>query len=154
MKWNEHDIEIYLKAKEYVDTAIIPLIKIDLEESPLRSIKRCQILLNVMDEVERHVKGRVLEMPPFTYVVKEEKIKRLIAWEEQVINSGFDYVFYVTFDPYWEKFEDELQHPLICLRGLDINNFHHINFTKMIQNFADEILTFIKNKWKMTVVEK
>ncbi|MDI5789381.1 DUF2487 family protein [Bacillus licheniformis] len=30
MKWNTHDADVYLNAKEYIDTAVIPLISVDL----------------------------------------------------------------------------------------------------------------------------
>ena len=64
--------------KEYVDTAVIPLIPVsfgDENETSAASMSEFITLLSTL--LERQFTGRILLLPPFTYLTEDDYENRL-----------------------------------------------------------------------------
>jgi len=72
MKWVTKDMDVYIQAKEYVDTAVIPLIPVSLEGNLKNTVSMGEFITILSNEVERQFKGRIILFPAFTYSNGEE----------------------------------------------------------------------------------
>ena len=67
MKWIPQDTEMFLGAREYVDTVIMPLIGITFQDYVKQSASINEFITIISRQVEQQFKGRVLLLPPLTY---------------------------------------------------------------------------------------
>ncbi|UTW69737.1 DUF2487 family protein [Anaerobacillus sp. HL2] len=82
MKWQTKEIELYLEAREYVDTALISLIPISWEKQYQKYSSNGEFTSLLSDELERQFKGRVFQFPPYTYLKSDELEERLAKINE------------------------------------------------------------------------
>ncbi|MBB5172873.1 YpiF family protein [Texcoconibacillus texcoconensis] len=151
MKWTMQDIDTYLQAKEYVDTAVIPLIPIDLKEDVKQKVSMGTFISTMADAIERQFKGRVLLFPAFTYIKNQPLEKRkseLIDWDRHVYEQGFKHVVYLTADGDWKQVEDELPDMLVWLPALPFENMEDRYLKQMIDQQMKQIIPLLTNKWQ------
>src|SRR5690554_1683706 len=100
----------YLEAKEYVDTAIIPLLPMDWKSDPMEKVAMSESILEIVDRIEKQFIGRVFQMPPFIYIKNEgaDHVGRLIEWDKHFKENGFQHIVYITSDSDWKLVENEL----------------------------------------------
>ncbi len=102
MNWNAADMNTYLQQKEYIDTAIIPLIKMETAEERMKaSASAADFLMNLTAFIELQFKGRVMVTPPFTYSPSMDRSTFSSSLEDDMKLSPFRHVFYLTTDPEW-----------------------------------------------------
>lgn len=77
MKWQATEMDTYLQAKEYVDTAIIPLIPLSWQKDVKQTVAMGEFISIITMEVEKQFHGRVVQFPGFTYVKTEDMNSRL-----------------------------------------------------------------------------
>ena len=83
MKWVSKDIETYLSAKEYVDTAVIPLFTVSFGNEMKQSASSAEFITLLTNYLERQFTGRLMLFPPFTYLKTDDleevfnKLKKL-----------------------------------------------------------------------------
>jgi len=69
MHFNSKDIDLYASQKDYVDTAVVPLIELDLSASGMKaSAGASEYLQSLTVILEKQFKGRILLLPPICYV--------------------------------------------------------------------------------------
>src|SRR5690606_21499641 len=91
MKWFTVDMDVYLQAREYVDTAVIPLIPVSLEGDLKSTVSMGEFIAILSNEVERQFKGRIILFPAFTYSNGEGlemASGRLNQWTSDLIDGG------------------------------------------------------------------
>jgi len=101
----------YLEQKEYIDTVLIPLIPISWKSDLIPSVREGEFIRTILQETERQLQGRVVLIPPFTYLkeeTQEAKLERIQKWESEIKRDNVKYVFFVTSDVEWKKAEDQL----------------------------------------------
>ncbi|MGV3488097.1 MAG: DUF2487 family protein [Tuberibacillus sp.] len=112
MRWAVTDMQKYVEQKAYIDTVIIPLVPIAWEEQDLiPTVREGEFIHTILAETERQLHGRVILIPPLTYLKsesKEEKLERIHKWGDEIKKENIKYVFFVTSDADWKKAEDEL----------------------------------------------
>ena len=111
MRWNVTEMQKYLEQKEYIDTVLIPLIPISWKSDLIPSVREGEFIRTILQETERQLQGRVVLIPPFTYLkeeTQEAKLERIQKWESEIKRDNVKYVFFVTSDVEWKKSEDEL----------------------------------------------
>lgn len=77
MKWVSKDIETYFSAKEYVDTAVIPLISLSFGNEIKESASNAEFITLLTNYLEKQFTGRLLLFPPFTYIKNNDPIEVL-----------------------------------------------------------------------------
>ncbi|MBU9723933.1 MULTISPECIES: YpiF family protein [Bacillaceae] len=151
MKWTTEQMDMYLKAKEYVDTAIIPLIPVDLLNDPKGKVSMGEFTTVIVDEIERQFRGRVFQIPAFTYVVgekEEEKLQRLKDWDKHLFSNGFKHILYITSDSEWRKVENELPDMLIWIPSLSLESMEDKYAKEIIDQQMKQLLPLVTNKWQ------
>ena len=66
MNWTAKDMDTYLQQKEYIDTLIVPLLKLETDPEKMKnSASSSEFLMHLTAFIETQFKGRMMLMPPF-----------------------------------------------------------------------------------------
>src|SRR5699024_262914 len=109
-------IDMYLQSKEYIDTAIIPMLPIAWGEQVKSSVESGAFTQSVAVELERQLKGRVVLFPPFTYLMSEplnQRLERIHEWRKLIIGENMKHVLLISTDTNWKSVEHDLEGSLI-----------------------------------------
>lgn len=101
----------YLANKEYIDTALVPLFKIELEPRMRESATKATWLSGVVTHLEEQLTGRVLLFPPVSYTSShqpEELITFLNRYTDELLNQGFMHQIFITVEEKWLEHEPRL----------------------------------------------
>jgi hypothetical protein len=149
MDWTTKDIKLYQQSKEYVDTVIIPLVPVSLGGDIESVVQRGEFVSALTREIERQYRGRILLVPPFTYLQeeREECSKRLQVWTSSFIREGIKHAVYVTSDFEWKQ-ETDLQGTLFWLPALPLEHLDSKARQEVLQSQVNEIMTILFNKWE------
>ncbi|MBB4823758.1 hypothetical protein HNO89_000978 [Sporosarcina luteola] len=124
MNWTGKDMDTYLQQKEYIDTLVIPLIKVEPTLDKMKtSGSTAEFTMLLASMIETQFKGRMMFAPPFSYTASTsiEKMKNDLLNDFK--ESPFKHIFYLTTDPAWVSSADNGQViwlPSIPLEHMDI----------------------------------
>lgn len=145
MKWKVKDIDQYLRAKEYVDTAIVPLVPLSFDSDLKQLASKGEFILTLANEMERQLKGRILLLPPYTYLKnhEEDSDKVLKKWKD-TIKMHFKHVIFLTTDEKWRGNGDEgwIWVPPVPLEHMDQDLKR-----KIVQDQLEQILNILLQSW-------
>ncbi|GAE91377.1 hypothetical protein JCM21714_325 [Gracilibacillus boraciitolerans JCM 21714] len=153
MKWQPKDIASYFQSEEYIDTLCIPLIPITLNNQPETAKKADQqkSLQIIADELERNFKGgRIFLSPSYTYISgnnDRQEINRLNNWTSSLSSDHFTYIFYLTYDVNWKRFEQDMDGNLIWLTAPIIEDYQSQQTKKWVQEQSIQISALIRSYW-------
>ncbi|WP_078596904.1 YpiF family protein [Evansella clarkii] len=157
MKWTTQQMDTYLNSKEYVDTAVIPLIPLDWEKDPKGKVSMGEFTSLVTEELERQFKGRIFQIAPFTYLsgeADEQKLERLLEWDRHFFKNGFKHIVYVTSDGDWKKLENELPDMLIWMPSLSLESMDASYAKEILNQQMKQMLPLITDKWQQEPKER
>lgn len=119
------DIDQYLSQREYVDTAVVPLLELNLNQSDLKSSAGAsEYLQSLTALLEKQFKGRILLFPPLSYTSGSDRARLAEEISAEMKKADFKHVFYLTTDAAWrsiEKLENVLWLPAIPTMDMDRN---------------------------------
>lgn len=150
MKWIPREIETYLSAKEYVDTAVVPLYSVDIGGQMKESAEAAEFITLLTNYLERQFTGRLLLFPPFTYLTKdagEVVTQKLQAWETEIAGAGFKHIFYITCDLEWRNHEEELNGTVIWLPSMPFEGMNDSQKVTVIDRQVKQLLSLFTKKW-------
>lgn len=150
MKWIPKDIEVYLKSKEYVDTAAIPLIPISFGEDMKQTASMAEFMTLLSSLLERQFAGRLLLLPPYTYIKTddfESLLNKLEFWVQEVKNSHFKHIFFITCDSEWKLHEDKVTESLIWIPALPLENLENSQKISVVDRQIHQLLSLFTGKW-------
>jgi hypothetical protein len=150
MKWVSKDIETYSTAKEYVDTAVIPLYSVSFGNEMKQSASNAEFITLLTTYLERQFTGRLLLVPPFTYLKsdnQEDILQQLKKWEENIEKSEFKHIFYITTEIDWKNFEKQLTGSLIWLPSLPLEHLNDSQKISMVESQVKQLLSLFTQKW-------
>ncbi len=150
MKWISQEIETYLTAKEYVDTAVVPLYSVSAGEEMKQSAEASEFITLLAGLLERQFTGRILLFPPFTYLKNQETgkvLSDLQNWEAELVKGEFKHIFYLTSDIDWRKMEGELNGTLIWLPSLPAGQMADSQKVAMMESQVKQLLSLFTLKW-------
>ncbi|MCF6093365.1 YpiF family protein [Microaerobacter geothermalis] len=106
MKWTMNDIEGYQKSRLYIDTALLPVTKIDVRQDMTNQVYLTERLLEIVYKLEKQLAGRILVLPLFTTYGEEIIRKKMVDDVVKELSSTFSYVVVVSaFDIEEREFE-------------------------------------------------
>lgn len=73
MRWRITDAKDYLQTKDYIDTAVIPLINIKVGAHFKITAEKGEFTQLLSDELERQLKGRVYLLPLIHMLIEMKK---------------------------------------------------------------------------------
>lgn len=150
MKWIPQDAEMFLGAREYVDTVIMPLVGITFQEHVKQSTSINDYITILSRQVEQQFKGRVLLLPPLTYCndwVKQDRLDILLKWKDS-LEEQFSHVFFLTSDVEWKTVEMELGQSLLWTTPIPLEHLEEKYKQPMMEEQVKPLLTIISQKWK------
>lgn len=107
MHFTSKDIDQYIGQKEYVDTAVIPLIELDLSVNGMKaSANASEYIQSLTAILEKQFKGRILLFPPVSYTKDCDRTKLAADLQAEVQKTSFKHVFYLTADAQWRASDD------------------------------------------------
>jgi len=146
MYFNANDVTSFMAQKEFIDTAIVPLVSIDLTSEKMKqSGAEADFLLSLTSFIEQQFKGRLLLLPPFSYSasMKNEELPQQL--ESQLHNAGFKHVFFITCDHFWTNIGDVVNIiwlPAIPLESMDIGVKNSI-----LEDQLRQVIPTFSTKW-------
>ncbi|MGR3764822.1 YpiF family protein [Rossellomorea sp. NS-SX7] len=150
MNWNVKDIEVFETEKEYIDTAVIPLIPIDFSNEIKASAAQTEFITLLTFHLERQFKGRMIMTPPFTYLMgtTEGKTGELQDWETSLKESGVKHVFFLTSDSGWKKSEQTLNDQLIWVPSIPLEHLDEQYKHSIMEDQVKQLLNVIVQNWQ------
>ncbi|MBM7701737.1 DUF2487 family protein [Metabacillus iocasae] len=151
MKWLTRDVDMYLQAKDYVDSILIPIMPLDFGSVIKTTASMGEYMTLLTSEIERQFKGRLFLTPPFTYL-KEEDIEnqknRLLCWKNNLEQNGFKHIFILSTDSVWKQYDSELGETFLWLPSLPLENLDDQYKMKVIQDQVQQMMTLFLEEWK------
>lgn len=151
MKWIPQDIETFLKAKEYVDTAVIPLVPLSFGEDIKQFAANSEFLTLLTSYLERQFTGRIVLVPPFTYLKTKNEdnlLTELLSWKTSIENGGFKHIFYVTSDIDWKTYEEILGSSLLWIPSIPLDNMEDNQKLTILESQGKQLLNLFTRKWR------
>lgn len=152
MQWTKKDMELYVGSKEYIDTAIIPIIpfQVSQEASFGKSTSKRESLSIFATEIEKELSGRVLLIPNYYYLEfgdKERETKRLNDWCEEIKKQPFEHVFILTFDASWKRYEKDLEANLLWVPGVQVDETNSTNMLQLLRGQVPDVIDLLRSYW-------
>jgi hypothetical protein len=150
MKWTPQDIETYLNAKEYVDTAVVPLLAVSVGGEMKQSATAAEFISLLTFHLERQFTGRLLLLPPFTYLKSkngENTISDLQNWETSLEKGEFKHIFYITSEIDWRTQEDDLAGTVIWLPSIPLEYMNESQKLAVVDSQVKQLLDLFTQKW-------
>ena len=125
VKFNVHDMMIFQQQKDFIDTAIVPLVHLDFSVPKLlQSSAAANYLFALTNYIEQQFKGRVVLLPPVCYTTLLRSKELIQNVHSELENAGFKHVFYMTSDVCWRNLGEGhsiIWMPAIPLESMDDN---------------------------------
>lgn len=150
MKWTSKDITQYVQAKEYIDTAIIPLIPISFEQDIKSLASHGEYITILSHELERQFRGRVILLPSYSYLHNNSLDSKTSQLNEFVgqIKENMKHVFLLTSDSSWTQNEQTLEGKLVWLPAIPLEDMEEKYKMKIIQDQMNQLLPMFIQKWQ------
>lgn len=151
MKWISTDIDMYIKAKEYVDTILIPLIPITLKKDVKSAVEMGEYITIMSTELEREFKGRLLALPAFTYLKEENAAQlkdRLNNWYANMNEEEVKHILLITADPDWKLQEKELEATLLLVPSIPLDEIDQKYMEQLVKSQMKQLKTIVMNLWQ------
>lgn len=115
MKWDLGDVKRYLQHRQYVDTALIPVIKVSVGTDVEKSVRRAAWISGLANQLEEQLAGRILLLPPLTYTAShtKEELSLFLSKAGEEVNREIGRIVFLTAEPDWGEEKLELKHRLI-----------------------------------------
>lgn len=149
MKWVAGDIEMYTKAAEYVDTAVVPLMPVAFDSDMKQYATMAEFVSLLTSQLEKQFRGRIFLLPGYVYMKnKAANLAALLEWEAEIMDKHFRHVFYVTSDSSWKQYEKELAGELIWLPSLPLEHMHEQQKVALVEDQVKQLLALFTQKWR------
>lgn len=149
MKWTSEDTTMYLQSKEYVDTAIIPLVQIGFGDNVKSLAAEGEYTALITEDLERQLKGRVFLFPACTYISGQMTggEKKIQQWYHE-LKGNFKHIFFITCDELWQNTEELHKGTVIYLTVIPLEHMDEALKRKMIEDQVSQILNIFLQSWK------
>ncbi|MDR0124998.1 YpiF family protein [Bacillus zhangzhouensis] len=145
MKFQAEDADRFLQSKDYIDTAIIPLVGINANQIK-QTVSLGEFTILVAEELERQLKGRVFLFPSHTYLEVNDRKQEDILAVKQSLQEHFQHVVFITSDHNWKE-HSEISESLFLLKPVPLEHLKVELKQKIIQDSVEQILNFLLQKW-------
>ncbi|MET0786010.1 MAG: DUF2487 family protein [Paenisporosarcina sp.] len=150
MHWKSKDMTIFIEQKEFVDTAIIPLLLVDGRASHIKqSAGTAEFLMSLTAFMENQFKGRVVLMPPVTYTPQSSRKVVAQEWKDVLTEAGFKHHFFITCDMHWVTEAPELE--VIYTPSIPLENMDQKLRQSILDDQIRQVVPVFANNWAKSV---
>ena len=147
MNWNASDMNLFLQQKEYIDTLVVPLLKVEtVEERMKASASSTDFLMNLAGYIEQQFKGRIMVAPPFAYTPSMglQQFGELLS--DDLSKSSFKHIFYMTTDSQWTSIE--IPGKVLWLPAIPIENMDDRLKQSILEDQLKQLLPQLTEEWR------
>lgn len=146
MYFQVKDVQQYQQNKEFIDTAIVPLVSLRFDEEQMaKSSSEVEFLMALTSFVEQQFKGRLMLIPPFSYTeeTKDEKLVPIV--KKNLREGGFKHVIFITCDHFWTKLQDEAD--VIWLPAIPMESMDKDVKKRILEEQLKQVIPVLSAKW-------
>lgn len=146
MHWNARDIDTYLQQKDYIDTLLVPLLKIETTPEALKnSSSSAEFLMHLSNFIETQFKGRMMVLPPVTYTQSTNLSAMAETFEVDFRQLSFKHIFYLTTDRNWTS--EEIAGEMIWIPSIPLESMDPQLRQSIIEDQLRQVLPTLTKKW-------
>ncbi len=139
-------MDTYLQQKEYIDTLIVPLLKVETTPGTMKnSTSSSEFLMHLATFIETQFKGRMMLMPPFAYTQSTDLQAMAVTLSQDVSTASFKHVFFLTTDSAWTSIE--LGGEVIWLPSIPLESMDPQLRQTIIEDQLRQVLPRFMEKW-------
>ena len=140
------DMDQYFAQQEYIDTAVVPLVELNLAASGFKqSAGASEYLQTLTALLEKQFKGRVLLFPPVAYASEAQRNRLAEELVKELEKTNFKHVFYLTTDAEWRAVE-ELKN-VLWLPAIPIENMDQSFKKTVMEDQLRQVLPLFLKEW-------
>lgn len=140
MLYTKSDLKVIKDEIEFIDTAIIPVIDIDMSEISETHAEHIEFIQLVIMMLEKQLKGRLLITPLFTVV--DNKNSSVASYNKQLKEYGFKNVIILSFK---DRQLEEI--PFIKINSVPISDMDKEILETIVKDEMKKVLKEIINIW-------
>ncbi|MEW9500202.1 YpiF family protein [Jeotgalibacillus marinus] len=151
MLWNAKEVGMYIQEKAYIDTVIVPLLPISFSGNTKQEAEQAEFITLLTTLLEKQFKGRMMLIPPFTYMnieKKEDKVRKLQNWCNELKNQEFEHVVCLTSDPMWKEVEQDFHASLLWMPSIPLEHMDEKYKQKIVDDQVNQLVKIIVQKWQ------
>lgn len=146
MFWTSKDIDEFLKQKEFIDTALVPLVILEGKDLGIKqSASGAEFLMSLTNFIEQQFKGRIVLTSPITYTKSMSKETIISAFQEELKEAGFKYVFFITSDHEWNSFSTN--YDIIWLPSIPLGDMDQKVKQSVLSDQLRQVIPVLSQKW-------
>ncbi|NYF24513.1 DUF2487 family protein [Sporosarcina sp. JAI121] len=146
MNWTANDMDTYLQQREYIDTLIVPLLKVETKPENMKSSSSSsEFLMHLTTFIETQFKGRMMLMPPFAYTQSMDLTEMAATLSQDLSVASFKYVFFLTTDSKWTSIE--MDGEVIWLPSIPLESMDPQLRKSIIEDQLRQVLPRFTEKW-------
>lgn len=146
MFFNVKDVQQFQQQKEFIDTALVPLLSLDFDDAKMKqSSSAAEFLMALTAFIEQQFKGRLMLVPPISYTEQTKIGLAVEILKKEIEQGGFKHVFFITCDHFWTSKQEELDViwlPAIPLESMDLGVKQSI-----LQDQLKQVIPVFTSKW-------
>ena len=140
------EMDQYLSQQDYVDTAVVPLLQLDLSAAGMKaSAGASEYLQTLTALLEKQFKGRILLLPPVSYAKIANRQRIADELSEELQHTKFKHVFYLTTDSEWRTI-DSLKN-VLWLPAIPIEDMDQSFKKSVMEDQLRQVLPLFTKEW-------
>lgn len=146
MQFTVKDVQHFQAQKDFIDTAIVPLLFLNFGENMIKqSSSATEFLMSLTTFIEQQFKGRLMVLPPFSYTEQNKNGLFLPSLKEELQNAGFKHVLFITCDHSWTSFQDQLD--VIWLPSIPLESMDMTVKRAVLEEQLKQVIPTLTSKW-------
>lgn len=146
MNWTAKDMDTYMQQKEYIDTVIVPLLKIETAPEKMKnSASSSEFLMHLTTYMETQFKGRMMLMPPIAYTQSTDLNEMSRNLVRDMASAPFKHQFYMTTDSAWTSIQMEGE--IIWLPSIPLESMEPSLRQTIMEDQLRQVLPRLTEKW-------
>jgi hypothetical protein len=141
-----NDIEQFQTQKQFIDTAIVPLVQLDFSEQGMKqSSSATEYLMTLTSFVEQQFRGRLVLIPPFSYTAQTKNDNLTMILQEQLLEAGFKSVIFMTCDSSWTLQKES--YDIIWLPSIPLESMDKTVKQRILEEQIKQIIPILTKVW-------
>ncbi|TSI09047.1 YpiF family protein [Lysinibacillus sp. BW-2-10] len=145
MYFNVKDVQQFEAQKEFIDTAIVPLLSLKFDEGIKQSSSAAEYLMSLTAFIEQQFKGRLMLLPPFSYTEQTKSGLFVPLLKEELHNVGFKHVLFITCDHSWTSLMDQID--VIWLPSIPLESMDREVKKTVLEDQLKQVIPILSSKW-------
>lgn len=146
MIYKVSDVEQFQAQKEFIDTAIVPLVQLDFSELGMKQTgSASEYLMSLTTFVEQQFRGRLMLLPPFSYTKLTKSSELPILIKKELKEAGFKSVLFMTCDHEWTALKEQLH--ILWLPAIPLESMDKSVKQRILEDQLKQVIPVLTSVW-------